>query len=185
MIYLELFLAFLEVGFFSFGGGYASIPLIRDVVMSYGWMSDAELTNIIAVSESTPGPIMVNLATYVGSNEAGLLGAIIATTTVVIPSFAITIIVMVILKNIMNNKYVSAVIQGLKPSIVGIILATGALMIIEKIIDFDMARTIQMQSIIVMAFLSLTMFVYKLVRKKSMSPFVLILIAAVCGIVIY
>ena len=79
MIYLELFAGFLKVGLFSFGGGYASIPLIRDVVMSYGWLSEDMLTYMIAVSESTPGPIMVNLATYVGITQGGMLGAFVAT----------------------------------------------------------------------------------------------------------
>ena len=73
MIYLELFLGFLKVGCFAFGGAYGAIPLIRDVVLSYGWLSDETLTYMIAVSESTPGPIMVNLATYVGSSQAGML----------------------------------------------------------------------------------------------------------------
>ena len=84
MIYLDLFLGFLRVGLFAFGGAYGAIPLIRDVVLSYGWLSDEALTYMIAVSESTPGPIMVNLATYVGSSQAGILGAIIASATVVI-----------------------------------------------------------------------------------------------------
>ena len=75
MIYLELFLGFLEVGLFSFGGAYGAIPLIRDVVLRYGWMDDQTLTRFIAVCESTPGPIMVNMATYIGSSQGGILGA--------------------------------------------------------------------------------------------------------------
>lgn len=83
MIYLQLFLGFLKVGCFAFGGAYGAIPLIRDMVVSYGWLSDEMLTYMIAVSESTPGPIIVNLATYIGSNQAGFLGAVIATLAVV------------------------------------------------------------------------------------------------------
>ena len=79
MIHLDLFLGFLKVGCFAFGGAYGAIPLIRDIVMSYGWLSDDMLTYMIAVSESTPGPIMVNLATYIGSSQAGFLGAATAT----------------------------------------------------------------------------------------------------------
>ena len=94
MIYLELLIAFLKVGLFSFGGAYGAIPLIRDVVLSYGWISDETLTYMIAVSESTPGPIMVNLATYVGSSQAGLLGSLIATTAVVLPSFLLILLVL-------------------------------------------------------------------------------------------
>ena len=87
MIYLDLFFGFLKVGCFSFGGAYGAIPLIRDVALSYGWLDDETLAYMIAVSESTPGPIMVNLATYVGSSQAGLGGAVLATLAVVLPSF--------------------------------------------------------------------------------------------------
>lgn len=76
MIYLELLIGFLTVGLFSFGGAYAAIPLIRDVVLSYGWLDEDALTNMIAISESTPGPIMVNLATYVGCSKAGIWGGL-------------------------------------------------------------------------------------------------------------
>ena len=92
MIYLELFLGFLKVGFFAFGGAYGAIPLIREIVMSYGWTSEEMLTYMIAVSESTPGPIMVNLATYVGNTQAGFWGALIATLAVVLPSFFIILL---------------------------------------------------------------------------------------------
>ena len=81
MIYLELFIGFLKVGLFAFGGAYGAIPLIRDVVLSYGWIDDEMLTYMIAVSESTPGPIMINLATYVGSSRGGLAGAALSAET--------------------------------------------------------------------------------------------------------
>ena len=87
MIYIDLFIGFLKVGIFSFGGGYVSIALIREIVLSYGWLDDEMLSYMIAVSESTPGPIMVNLATYIGSSKGGILGAFIATTAVVFPAF--------------------------------------------------------------------------------------------------
>ena len=125
MIFLELFLGFLQVGCFSFGGAYGAIPLIRDVVLSYGWLDDETLTYMIAVSESTPGPIMVNLATYIGSSQGGFLGAVIATAAVVLPAFVIILLVMVLLKAVLKNPYVQAVLKGLKPCVTGIILATG------------------------------------------------------------
>lgn len=89
MIYLDLLFGFLRVGCFAFGGAYGAIPLIRDVVLSYGWMTDEALTYMIAISESTPGPIMVNLATYVGSSQGGLLGAIIATLRLSFPHLSL------------------------------------------------------------------------------------------------
>ena len=85
MIYFSLFFAFLKVGCFSFGGAYGAIPLIRDMVLSHGWIDEERLTYMIAVSESTPGPIMVNMATYIGSTKAGILGALVATLGVVLP----------------------------------------------------------------------------------------------------
>lgn len=110
MIYVDLFLGFLRVGCFAFGGAYGAIPLIRDVVLSYGWLTEEALTYMIAVSESTPGPIMVNLATYVGSTQAGLTGAAVATLAVVLPSFLIILLVTTLLKNFLDNPYVQAVL---------------------------------------------------------------------------
>ena len=130
MIYFDLFIGFLKVGLFAFGGAYGAIPLIRDVVLSYGWIDDEMLTYMIAVSESTPGPIMVNLATYVGSSQAGFWGALIATAAVVLPSFIIILLIMVLLKKLLKNPYVQAILRGLKPCIIGIILATGIFMIL-------------------------------------------------------
>ena len=92
MIYLKLFLGFLKVGCFSFGGAYAAIPLIRDVVRGYGWMTEDQLAYMIAVSESTPGPIMVNLATFTGATQAGLAGAALATFAVVLPAFLVILL---------------------------------------------------------------------------------------------
>ena len=109
MIYLELLLAFLKVGLFSFGGAYGAIPLIRDVVLSHGWMSEEYLTYMIAVSESTPGPIMVNMATYVGNTQARFFGSVVATFGVVFPSFCVILLVTAILKNLTDNKYFKAI----------------------------------------------------------------------------
>ena len=96
MIYIALFIGFLKVGLFSFGGGYVSIALIREIVLSYGWLDDEMLSYMIAVSESTPGPIMVNLATYIGSSQGGILGAFIATAAVVLPAFLIILVIMLL-----------------------------------------------------------------------------------------
>ena len=125
MILLELFLGFLKVGCFAFGGAYGAIPLIRDVVLSAGWLTEDALTRMIAVSESTPGPIMVNLATYVGSSQAGLPGALAATLAVVLPSFCIILLVLVVLGNLFRHPVVKAMLAGMQPCVVGIILATG------------------------------------------------------------
>ena len=182
MIYLELFLAFLKVGCFSFGGAYGAIPLIRDVVLTHGWLDDEALSYMIAVSESTPGPIMVNMATYVGSSEAGVLGAIIATFAVVLPSFLIIVLIMVLLKNAMKNQYVRAVLRGLKPCVTGIILATGAYMVITNCIENKSAN---IHALVITAVLILSKAVYPIIRKKKLSPIMLIIISAISGMIVY
>lgn len=185
MIYLELLIGFLKVGFFAFGGAYGAIPLIRDVVLSYGWISDEMLTYMIAVSESTPGPIMINLATYVGSSQAGLLGALIATSAVILPSFVIILVIMVLLKKILKNPWVQAILRGLKPCIIGIILATGAYMILNhcftSLKDFSLDLTATLMTL----GLALVYFGSRKVLKKGISPIGLIGISAVAGMIVY
>lgn len=186
MIYLDLFLGFLKVGCFAFGGAYGAIPLIRDVVLSYGWMTDEMLTYMIAVSESTPGPIMVNLATYVGSNQAGLIGALLATIAVVLPSFVIILLVMAILKNAIKNKYVQAILRGMKPCVIGIVLATGVYMVLKNLIITNMGTltVIDGKAVIITILLFAIMFTYKRIQKKKLSPIMLIVISAVLGIIV-
>ena len=185
MIYLDLFLGFLKVGCFAFGGAYGAIPLIRDVVMSYGWMSDEMLTYMIAVSESTPGPIMVNLATYVGSDQAGFLGAVIATLAVVLPSFLIILLVTALLKTALKNKYVQAVLRGLKPCVIGIALATGIYMVLGNCFGKISDVRINIQAIIISILLVVSMIGYKHLKRKKLSPILLIIISAVAGIIVY
>ena len=185
MIYLDLFLGFLKVGCFAFGGAYGAIPLIRDVVLSYGWLSDDTLTYMIAVSESTPGPIMVNLATYVGSSQVGMLGAIVSTLAVVLPSFIIILLVTALLKTELKNKYVQAVLRGLKPCVIGIVLATGIYMVVNNCFGSISALSANYQAIIITAILVASMFGYKHFKKKKLSPVLLIVLSAVAGMVIY
>ena len=185
MIYLDLFLGFLKVGCFAFGGAYGAIPLIRDVVLSYGWLSDETLTYMIAVSESTPGPIMVNLATYVGSSQVGMLGAIVSTLAVVLPSFIIILLVTALLKTELKNKYVQAVLRGLKPCVIGIVLATGIYMVVNNCFGSVSALSANYQAIIITAILVASMCGYKHFKKKKLSPVLLIVLSAVAGMVIY
>lgn len=185
MIYLELLLGFLKVGCFAFGGGYGAIPLIRDVVHSYGWLSDEMLTYMIAIGESTPGPIMVNLATYIGSSQAGIAGAFIATLAVVLPSFVVILIVAALVRTAVKNRYVQAVLSGLKPCITGIIAATGICLLISNCFITDDAFRINLRAAVIAVFLAVLMIVYKLIAKKKISPVMLIIISAIAGIVVY
>ena len=184
MILLELFIGFLKVGCFAFGGAYGAIPLIREVVLSYGWLDDEMLTYTIAVSESTPGPIMVNLATYVGSSQAGLPGSIIATLAVVFPSFIIILLITALLKTVLKNKYVQAVFRGLKPCMIGIILATGVFMIIKNgVVIRDGALLIR--PLILTLVLGAVYFGSGIIKKGGISPILLICISAAAGLIAY
>ena len=192
MIYLELFVGFLKVGCFAFGGAYGAIPLIRDIVLSYGWLSDEMLTYMIAVSESTPGPIMVNLATYVGSEKAGILGSLIATFAVILPSFIIVLLITVLLKKALKNPYVQAVLRGLKPCMIGIVLATGIYMIFKNGFIIQ-EHTILIRPLILTVVLGAVYFGSRKIRKNGsrkiwkngISPIILICLSAIAGIVAY
>jgi len=185
VIYLELFLGFLRVGCFAFGGAYGAIPLIRDVVLSYGWLNDETLTYMIAVSESTPGPIMVNLATYVGSSQAGLFGAILATLAVVLPSFVIILLVMAALKTLLKNKYMQAILRGLKPCVIGIVLATGVYMTVSNCVPLAAGYRFDIRASAITIALAAIMWGSKPIRNKKVSPIMLIVISAGLGIVVY
>ncbi|MCR5626119.1 MAG: chromate transporter [Lachnospiraceae bacterium] len=184
MIYLELLIGFLEVGLFSFGGGYASIPLIRDVILRYGWMDEEMLTYMVAVSESTPGPIMVNLATYVGSTRAGLVGAFIATTAVVTPAFIIVILLTALFTKAAGNPYFKAILGGLIPCIIGIITATGIYTIVAQCFAIDDGMRPDIKMIGLSAVLALIYFASRKVKKGGISPITLIIISAVFGVLI-
>ncbi len=185
MICLDLLIGFLKVGLFAFGGAYGAIPLIRDVVLSYGWLDDEMLTYMIAVSEGTPGPIMVNLATYVGSSQAGFWGALIATAAVVLPSFITILLIMVPLKKLLKNSYVQAVLRGMKPCIIGIILATGLYMILHNCFNDLTSISANTAMVVMTAVLSGSYYGSRKILKNGISPINLIGISAVAGILVY
>ena len=182
MIYLDLFLGFLKVGCFTFGGAYGAIPLIRDVVLSYGWMTDEQVTYMVAVSESTPGPIMVNMATFVGNAQAGFWGSALATLAVVLPSFIIILLITALLKSAVKNPYVQAVLRGLKPCVIGIVVATGIYMTAKPCL-IEQGR--DDSSILVGIILAVLMMLWPRVFKKKLSPIGLIVCSAMLGVLIF
>ena len=183
MIYLDLFIGFLIVGCFSFGGAYAAIPIIRDVVLYYHWINDETLSYMIAISESTPGPVMVNLATYVGTSQAGVLGAFIATFAVVLPAFLIIIIIMALLNNYLENDYIKALLNGMKPSIVSIIIVMGFYMIMKNCNIVKSFNDLNVRSLIMTLVLLIIYYGSRKFLKKKLTPIHLIIISAVTGII--
>ena len=185
MIILELLIGFLEIGLFSFGGAYGAIPLIREVVLSYGWIEEESLSYMIAVSESTPGPIMINLATYIGSAKAGILGATVSTLAVSLPAFLIVIILTGILKNLTKNSAFQYVLSVLKTCVIGIILATGTHMILNNCIGSVTAVNADVYAIVLTLALGVIYFGSKKILKNGVSPILLICIAGIAGVLVY
>ena len=184
MIAAELFLGFLRVDCFAFGGAYAAIPLIRDVVLSCGWLDEQALTNMIAVSESTPGPIMVNLATYVGSSQLGFWGAVLATFAVVLPSFLIILLASAALRTLLRHRAAQAALRGMKPCMIGVILATGVSMTVKSCLPAA-GETPDPRTLGIMAVLLAAAFAAKPLFGKKLSPIALILLAACLGLLLF
>ena len=182
MILLELFWGFLKVGCFAFGGAYGAIPLIRDVVLSYGWLSDEALTRMIAVSESTPGPIMVNLATYVGSSQAGLAGSLLATLAVVLPSFLIILLVTGAMQKALKNRWVQWALRGMKPCVIGIVLATGLSFLCRSVI---VQSAVDLRAVLVLLLLLAAKALLPRLLQRKLSTIGLILLSAVLGVLFY
>lgn len=169
---LDLFLFFFKIGAFSFGGGYAMIPLIsQEVVGVKGWMTSAELVDMIAISQMTPGPLAINLATYTGYQQGGTIGAIAATTGVILPSFIIMSIFWVLLKKLSGNRYFAYLLQGLRPIVIGLILSGLISVIPSSIIDLPT---------LVIFLLSLY-----LVHAKDLNPILAIVLGGLIGIFLY
>lgn len=121
MIYPELFLTFLKIGAFTFGGGYAMLAFVQQEVLAHGWMSQEDIINFVGISESTPGPFAVNISTYVGFKTGGLPGAFLATLGVILPSFIIILIVAKTYEKFKKSRFVSGCMSGLKPAVIGLI----------------------------------------------------------------
>ena len=190
MILLKLFLSFLEVGAVSFGGGYAMIPLIRDICLSNGWMTEEELINFIAVAESTPGPIAVNMATFVGSSQGGVLGAACATVGVVLPSFVIILLIAALITGLMKYAGVQAFLSGVRPAVVGLILATGLTMGLSvlfgiKTVTGGTPAALDWRAPVIFGLLWIVHFAWKKLRGRKPSPILMIVLAAVLGIGLY
>ena len=183
MIYLKLFLYFFEVGLFTFGGGYAMIPLVKEIVLNNNWLTEMEFYNFLGVCESTPGPLAVNMATYVGSIQGGFLGGLVATLGVVLPSFIIILLVASLLKKFMDNKYFKAALNGIKPVIIGLILSSGFIILLKCLGYQNLSSfKIDFTSLVIIFAIALIYILVKLIFKKKINTILLIIISAFLGI---
>ena len=189
LIYLQLFLTFLKIGAISFGGGYAMIPLIQDEVISHGWLNSEQILNFIAIAESTPGPIAINMATFIGSSQGGILGSICATFGVILPSFIIILIVASVLTGLLKFAGVKAFIGGIRPVVVGLILGTAITIIMQVIFGFanikESTINFDYKALVIFVIVAGISIAVKKKTKKAISPILLILISAVLGLILY
>ena len=173
MIYLQLLLSYLKIGFFGFGGGYAMLSLIQnEIVVQRGWLTSEQLTDIIAISQVTPGPIAINSATYVGYAVTGTVsGAALATLAACIPSLTLMLAATKFYLRLRANRYVSGAMEGMKPMMIGMIMAAALLLLTpETFIDW------KSWAILAAAFLA---------SFKKMNPILIIVLSAVAGLLLY
>lgn len=177
MILLELFISYLKIGFFGFGGGYAMLSLIQnEVVVRHGWITAAQFTDIVAVSQITPGPIAINSATYIGYTVAGFWGSVVATVAVSLPSLTIMVLLTRFFFKLRNNRYVAGVVSAMKPVVLGMILSAALLLMFPA--SSEEASFIDGWS--------WALFGATLVGSwRKVNPILMILLSAVAGVLIY
>ena len=183
MIYIQLFYEFFKIGLFAIGGGMATLPFLMDLTAKYDWYTKAELTNMIAISQSTPGPVGINMATYAGYNAAGIPGAVVATLSLVAPALAIIMVIAKFLADFNENKTVQAAFYGIRPAVAALIgYAVWELVKISlTIVDGNGVTAIDYLGV----FLCVAAFgIMQLKYCKSLHPLVWIIIGAVIGILL-
>ena len=185
MILLRLFWEFLKIGMFSVGGGMATLPFLQDLAESTGWYSQSLITDMIAISESTPGPIGINMATYVGCNVAGFFGGVVATMGEILPSIVIVVLISKSLDRFRGSKLVDSAFYGLRPAVTGLIAAAGISVVQVSMFHMDLYQ--QTGALLdLFDFKKLIFFVlaFAAIKKFKLHPIVYIACAAVIGIVL-
>ena len=188
MIYLTLFLTFFYIGAFSFGGGYGMLPLMEQTVVVNGWIDESEFMNFVAIAESTPGPIAVNMATFIGSTQGGLLGSVLATLGIITPSIIVILLIVAVFRNFLRYRSVRCVLEGIKPVVVGLIFATGLWLGVKNFLPNIAALSAEgfsPKSLILTFCLLAATVVYKKIRKKNLSPILIILVSAGVGMLLF
>ncbi len=188
MIYLDLFWTFFKIGLFTIGGGQAMIPMIMTNVVEKGWLEQTALIDFIAISESTPGPFAVNIATYTGIETAGIFGAICATLGVVLPSVIIIILVAKLLSSFMKKKAVGEVFTGVRSTVTGLLLSvfvTLVLTMLFGITDIKNVGTVSVDYIGIILFAAIFPISFIKIKGKKMKPILLVILSAALGVLCY
>lgn len=184
---LTLCFEFFKTGLFAVGGGLATLPFLSDMADKYPWFTHEQLADMIAVSESTPGPIGVNMATYVGFRVFGVPGAILATLSLVLPSLIIIVIIAKMMDKYMSNKYVQWAFGGLRPAVTGLIAAAGWSVVelaLLDLTDFSITRFWEAINIPAVIIFAVVLFLAQFKKTKKLHPIVFIGACAVLGILL-
>lgn len=184
-----LFYEFLKIGLFTFGGGYGMIPIIKETVISHGWMDEAQFLDMIGLSEVTPGPIAINMATYVGNQQAGFLGALVSTIGVVLPAFIIMLLVAIVLKRFMKAKGVQSVLSGIKPVAIALIASSGLILFSDILFPISVNNgaisvSINQTSVFIFLLIAFTFLTRHFIFQKKNNPIAVIVISAVIGLLV-
>ena len=189
MIYWQLFFTFLKVGAFTFGGGYAMLSLIGDSVLKYGWMTEEEFLNFIGVETVIPGPIAINMATYVGDGQGGFLGALLATLGVALPSFVMILVIAMFIRNLIKYPPVKSFIIGMRPALGGLILSVAVTMALTVFLGIDNVKTANVafdwRMLVILAIVVFVPLIWKRQRKKEISSVVLVVISGILGALLF
>lgn len=187
MIYINLFITFFKIGLFTIGGGYAMIPLIQQEVLGNGWLTMTEFVNFLAVAESTPGSFAVNIATFIGMELGGLLGAIVTTTAVVLPSLIIIVLIAKLFTGFQDNKWVKGALYGIRPVVIALIASAVVTLMLKGLFLEGAAMTslqsifyaLQLKELLIFAITGLAYFKFKL------HPIQLVLLSGGLGIIFF
>ncbi|MBR6736651.1 MAG: chromate transporter [Oscillospiraceae bacterium] len=183
-VYASLFAEFFRTGLFAVGGGMATLPFLQDMVGRYDWFTQTELTDMIAVAESTPGPIGVNMATYAGYHAGGVLGSFTATFALVLPSFLIMLVISGMLQRFHENRFVGAVLHVLRPASVGLVASAVLSVLSAILINFEAVSSQDWGSIVsIPSLLLFGILLFVCLKKKGIHPLVVVSIGAVIGII--
>ncbi len=182
-LYLQLFFEFFKTGLFAIGGGMATLPFLYDMADRTGWFTAAQLADMVAVSESTPGPIGVNMATYVGFVSGGPLGALIATLGLITPSIIIILIVAAFLKSFRDNRVVNAAFYGLRPASTAMVASAGITVVLSALLRADMSGWAAVNGKAVVLAAALLVLTRWVKPTKKLHPIVFILASAVVGVI--
>ncbi|MBO2518072.1 MAG: chromate transporter [Clostridiales bacterium] len=199
-IYLQLFLNFLKIGAVSFGGGYGMIPMVKETVLENGWLLEEQFADLIGVAESTPGPIAINMATYIGSHEGGFFGAVCSTVGVVLPALIIMLIISAVIRNLFKLSPVKNAMSGIRPCVAALIIGTALTMAVSQFFSLSTVNAfitklkapenglfdiIDIRKIIIFVIVIGIATGYKKLRKKKISPILLIVISACLGMLAF